>query len=321
MQTSLTKRLLIAAVIAVPMSFTAGDVLAQSCKSGGCGGPNNLEKAIAKVESAGSTVSNADLQTAYEKIETVAQEADDLNAAGNSKVRGGLKELANKLEQRANAELEEAIANYFEGYMDDSLAKFEELSKLKGLPSAKKAKRELDKENDRAAWRLANELATKFVEGGDYADARSPLNDMQRLARRTDYSKQTSAAITSFTNVMLPEVEAAEKMIAQEQYLDAYTTLLEISRLSHARQSAVAARKILAKNASVEGMRFAKAEYEATDALSEAKTWFTSLGDPSPREQQQYQQKLEAIANGYKGTSAAEQAEQMILSADAQAAR
>lgn len=320
-RSSLTKRLLIAGLLAVPMTFTAGDVLAKSCKSGGCGGPNNLEKAIAKVESAQSTVTNADLQTAYDKIEQVAEEADELSAGSNSKVRGGLKELASTLEKRAAAELGEAQDRYFDGYIEESLAKFEELSKLKGLPSARKAKQELEKENDRAAWRVASEQATEQIDGKQYGEARMPLNDMQRLARRTGYTDQTAAAIKKFGTQMLPEVAAGEKLIEQEQYVDAYTLLIEISRLSHARESAVAARKVLAKHASLEGMRQAKGEYEATDALTDAKQWFAETTNPSPREQQQFEQKLQSIANSYKGTTAAEQAEQMLLSDDAQAAR
>lgn len=320
-QPSQTKRLLIAGLLAVPMTLTAGDVLAKSCSSGKCSGPNNLEQAIAKVEAAESTVTNADLQTAYDKIEQVASEADKLSAGSNSKVRGGLKELAGKLEQRAAGELEDAVDRYFEGYIEESLAKFEELSKLTGLPSARKAKQELDKEDDRIAWRLASEQAAKQIDTKQFGEARMPLNDMQRLARRTDYTDQTESAINKFTDQLLPEIEAAEKMIAQEQYLDAYATLLEISRLSHARESAIAARKVLAKNARLDGMQLAKAEYEATDALTDAKTWYAEIANPSTREQEKYQQKLQSIANSYKGTSAAAQAEQLLLSDNAQAAR
>jgi hypothetical protein len=321
MPTSLTKRLLIAGLLAVPMSLTAGDVLAQTCKNGSCGGPNNLEKAIAKVEGAESVVTNADLETAYDKIETVAEEVDDLNAGSNSKVRGGLKELASKLEQRVAAELKDAQDRYFDGYIDESLAKFQELSELTGLPSAKKAKQELDKEDDRVAWRTASEQATKQIDSKQFGEARMPLNDMQRLARRTGYTDQTKSAISKFSQQMMPEVEAAEAMISKEQYVDAYATLIEISRLSHARESAVAARKVLGQHASVEGMRQAKGEYEATNALTDAKLWFAEITNPSTREQQQFQQKLQSIANSYKGTSAAEQAQQLLVTDNAQAAR
>ena len=82
---SLSKQLLIAGLLAVPMTFTAGDVLAKRCSSGSCdSGPNNLEQAIAKVEAAESTVTNADLQTAYDKIEQVAGQADELSMGSNS---------------------------------------------------------------------------------------------------------------------------------------------------------------------------------------------------------------------------------------------
>ncbi|MBX2851072.1 MAG: hypothetical protein KTR15_04920 [Phycisphaeraceae bacterium] len=321
MPTSPTKRLLIAGLLAVPMTITAGDVLAKSCKSGSCGGPNNLEKAIVKVEGAESVVTNADLQTAYDKIETVAQEVDDLNAGSSSKVRGGLKELAGKLEKRVAAELKDARDRYFEGYIEESLAKFEELAELKGLPSAKKAKQELDKENDRVAWRLANKQAAKHIDSKQFGEARLPLNDMQRLSRRTDYTDQAKAAIKKFSDQMMPQVEAAEKMVAQEQYEDAYASLIEISRLTHARESALAARKLLGKHASLEGMRQAKGEYDAAGALTEAKSWFEAIENPSTREQQQFQQKLEAIASSYKGTCAAEQAQQLLITDNAQAAR
>lgn len=319
-RSSLTQRLLITGLLAVPLTL-AGTAAAQSCKNGSCGGPNNLEKAIAKVESAESTVTNADLQTAYDKIETVAEEVDELSAANNSKVRNGLRELAGKLEKRASAELQDAVDRYFEGYYEESLAKFTELAELKGLPSAKKAQKELGKEDDRVAWRLASEKAAGFIDGGQYADARMPLNDMQRLARRTDYTDQTASALKGFVDQMMPQVEAAEKMIAQEQYEDAYAALIEISRLTHARESALAARRVLGKNASLEGMRLAKAEYEATDALSKAKSWYAGITKPSAKEQQLFQQKLEAIASSFKGTAAAEQAQQMLIGDNAQAAR
>ena len=320
-RTNTTQRLLIAGLLAVPMTFTAGNVLAKTCSSGGCGGPGELEQAIAKIEAAAPTVSNADLQSAYDTIEQVAAEADKLNVGSSSKVRGGLKELAGKLEQRAADELKTAIDLYFDGYREESLAKFEELTQLTGLPTAKKAQQELDKEDDRVAWRLASEQAAKQIDGKQFGEARMPLNDMQRLARRTGYTAQTDAAIKKFTAQMLPEVEAAEKLIEQEQYLDAYTTLIEISRLTHARESTVAARKVMTKHARIDGMRLAKAEYEATDALAQTKTWYAQIAHPSPREQQQYQQKLESIANSYKGTNAALQAEQLLVSDNAQAAR
>jgi len=303
------------------MSFTAGNALAQSCSTGGCGGPSELEQAIAKVEAAESTVSNADLQTAYDKIEQVAEQVDELNVGSSSKVRGGLKKLAGKLEERTATELEDAIELYFNGYHDEALAKFEELSELTGLPSAKKAQKELDKEEDRVAWRLASEQATKFIDGKQYADARMPLNDMQRLARRTGYTDQTDAQIEKFTEQLLPVVEAGEEMIEREQYVDAYAMLIEVSRLTHARESAIAARRVLGKNARIDGMRLAKAEYEATGALANAKDWYAEIVNPSDREQEQYQQRLQAIAKSFKGTSAAEQAEQMLLSDNAQAAR
>jgi hypothetical protein len=318
---SLTQRLLIAGLLAVPMSFAAGTATAQSCKNGSCGGPNNLEKAIAKVEAAESTVSNADLDVAYDRIEQVAEEADDLSAANNSKVRAGLKKLAQTLESRANAEYEDARLRYFEGYYDESLAKFAELAELTGLPSAKKAQRELDKEDDRSAWRAASERATELVDNKSYHEAREALNDMQRLARRSDYTKQTAAAMKGFAEQLMPQVESAEKLIAQGQYDQAYATLLEISRLTHVRESAVAARSVLGKNASLDGMRQARGEYEAGQALAQAKTWYSEIGVPSNQEQELFEQKLQSIANNYKGTAAADQAQQMLVSDDAQAAR
>lgn len=322
LRNSLTKRLLIAGLLAVPMMFSAGDVLAKSCKSGKCGGgPSNLEIVMKKIESTGATVSSGDLESAYEEIESVADQAEDLNVDSNSKVRGGLKELAGKLEKRASSELKDAIDRYFEGYHDEAIAKFTELSELNGLPSAKKAQQELDKEDDRVAWREANKLATDHIAGKTFGQAREPLNEMQRLARRTNYDKQTATAMKDFAKQMLSSVEAGEELIAQEQFDSAYATLIEISRLTHARESASAARKALGKNASLEGMRQAKAEYEAGDALAQAKSWFAEIANPSNKEQRLFLQKLEGIANNYKGTAAAEKAQQLLVSDDAQAAR
>lgn len=78
---------------------------------------------------------------------------------------------------------------------------------------------------------------------------------------------------------------------------------------------------MLGENARVEGMRLAKVEYEATEALAKAKTWYAELGTPSTREQQAFEQKLEAIAKNFRGTAAAQQAEQILLADNAQAAR
>ena len=316
----LTKRLLIAGLLAVPMTLTAGDVLAQSCKSGSCGGPSNVEVVMKDVKSAAPTVASGDLQTAYDRVESVSDKAEKLNVDGTTKVRNGLRELAGKLEDRASAALKDAIDRYFEGYTDESLAKFEELAGFKGLPTAKKAQRELDKEDDRVAWREASELAAKHIASEEYLLAREPLNDMQRLARRTDYTKHNTAAMQGFSEDLLAAVESAEDMIAQEQYETAYATLVEVSRLTHARQSASAARKVLGKHANLEGMRMAKGEYEATQELAKAKSWYAEIASPSNKEQQLFKQKLEAIANSYKGTAAAEQAQQLLLN-DAQAAR
>lgn len=316
-----TKRLLIAGLLAVPMSLTAGDVLAKSCHNGGCGGPSNLEKAIAKIESSASTVASGNLDTAYDSVMDAAQNAEQLNIDSNRKVRAGLRELAQKLEQRTNAELKSAIDRYFEGYHAESLATFEEIAKLTGLPSARLAEREVDKEADRHAWRTANETAAKLIDSKAYGQAREHVSEIQRLARRTNYDKQTSAAMTSFAKQMIPDVEAGEKLIGQSQYLDAYTKLIEIARITSARESSSAARRVLGQNASLDGMRQAKGEYEAADALSEAKTWYSSLTNPTNQEQRQYQQTLESIANNYKGTIAGDEAQRLLVSDDAQAAR
>ena len=320
MKMRLTKRLLIAGLLAVPMTLTTGDGLAQSCKSGGCGGPSNVEVVMKDVKSAAPTVASGDLQSAYDRVEAIADKAEKLKVDGTSKVRNGMRELAGKLDDRAGEELEAAIASYFEGYTEDALAKFEELAGFKGIPTAKKAQRELDKEEDRAAWREASELATKHISDGEYLLARGPLNDMQRLARRTDYTKHNTAAMQGFSEDLLAVVESAEGMIAAEQYETSYATLIEISRLIHARQSASAARKVLGKHANLEGMRMAKGEYKATQELAQAKSWFAEIASPSNKEQQLFKQKLEAITKTYSGTTAAEQAQQLLLN-DAQAAR
>lgn len=68
-------------------------------------------------------------------------------------------------------------------------------------------------------------------------------------------------------------------------------------------------------------MRLAEVEYEATEALAQAKTWYAEIGTPSTREQQAFEQKLEAITKHFRGTVAAQQAEQMLLADNAQAAR
>ena len=316
------KRLLITGLLALPMAFASGAAVAQSCKNGSCGGPNAVEKAVQSIKAAKGTVTSGSIESAYQAIESVAKNAEKLNVDGTTKVRQGIGELVKTLQDRTDDQYDAAVTSYFEGYEEKAIAEFEQLAALKGLPAAKKSQGELDKEDDRSAWREAKELASKLIGSGEYGQAREPLNEMARLARRTGYTKQNTSAMASFGDTMLPEIEAGEKLVAQEQYESAYEMLIEISRLTHARKSALAARKALGQHASLPGMRQAKGEYDANEALVKAQQWYSDIANPSPKEKQLFVSQLESITDRYKGTRAADEAQQLLPAGDnAQAAR
>jgi len=318
----LTKRLLITGLIALPMAFASGTATAQSCKSGSCGGPNAVEQAVKDINSAKSTVSSGSIESAYKAIESVAEKAEKLDVENTTKVRSGIGELVKTLQDRTDEQFDAAVTSYFEGYEEKALAEFKQLAALKGLPAAKKSQSELDKEDDRSAWREAKEQATKLVNSGEYGQARESLNEMARLARRTGYAKQNTLAMSELSDTMLPEIETGEKLIAQEQFDSAYTMLIEISRLTHARKSALAARKAIGQHVSVPGMRQAKGEYDANEALNKAQQWYGEIANPSPNEKQQFTKQLESITDRYKGTRAADEAKQLLPGGNnAQAAR
>ncbi|MGB0769002.1 MAG: hypothetical protein ACPGYV_14995, partial [Phycisphaeraceae bacterium] len=254
-----TKQLLIAGLLALPMTLATGTAAAGSCPGGSCG-VNLVEQAMNTINAAASTVASADLETAYDRIEDVHEQVHETNVGNLSQVRDGIAGLVATLRERAEKEFDEAMKSYWEGYHEQALTKLEEIASLKGLSTAKKASRELDKEEDRVAWRAANESASELIGKGAYLEAREPFSDMKRLANRTDYTEQTKSAMDDFAESMLPDVEAAEKLIVQEQFEDAYATLIEISRLTHARKSSVEARRALGKNAMLPGMRQAKGE-------------------------------------------------------------
>lgn len=304
-------RLFSAGMIALAITFTAGDGLAGGCSNGKCG-PSNTKIILTETKTAASTVQSDNLQTAYDKLETIIDKAGKLNVDGSRTVRESLRDLASTLDKRASQTLSAAIISYFEGDIDGALAKFEELAKLKGLPTALRAQKELDKEESRSAWRDAHDLASKHIANQEYLLARQPLNEMERLARRTGYRQHFKIAVEEFSERMKPVVQATATLIAQGQYETSYARLIGISRLTHAHPSSSSARKMLNKHARIDGMRLAKREYSATEDLTKAKSWYDAIAHPSSQEQQRFTQKLEAIVDSYKGTVAASQAQAML---------
>lgn len=313
-------RLLLCGAIALPLALgTANSTAAQSCKSGSCGGPNNVEQVVKAANSAKSTVRSASLGSAYSAIKSVATQAEKLDVEGTNTVKRNIAALAKILEDRAEEQYDAAVENYFEGDHQSALNDWQEIAELKGFAVAKQSERELSKEDDRKAWREARDLAKTLISSGEFGQARLAVNDMNRLARRTDYTKQTKVENDGFAQSMMPAIEKGASLVAAQQYEQAYTMLIEVSRISHARKSASEARRELGKHASVEGMRLAKGEYEGKEALTKVQNWIGEIAHPSPAERTQYKQQLDMIANKYKGTFAAEQAKQLLMK-DSQAA-
>ena len=307
-------RVLTAAALGTALTLsTTSAFAAGSCKSGKCGGgPNNLEVAIKTIESSESTIENSELEVSYQKIEELYAKVKELNVESNSKVRNGLKELAKGLSDRADAMFESAVEEYEKENFAQAITVYERLAKLEGLPAAKKSTVELDKEPSRVQWRELRVKASAQIQSADHLAARDTFSEMNSLARTTGYTKQTRELATELAKSLLPRVAEAEKQIEREQFGAAYTTLIEISRLTDCRESAVAARRVLGKTASLDGMRQAKAEYDAKSELIKVKDWIAEITHPSTKEWKTYTTTLDKIAKSYAGTAAGEEAQRLL---------
>lgn len=313
-------RILTAALLGSVLTF-APSAMAGSCPGGSCGGPSPVEQAIAKVDAAKSTVSNAGLDSAYETIETVHEEASKLGVENTSKVNDGIKDLVKTLQQRAQGELLAALKDYEEGRYDTAIAAYERIAKLTGLSAAKKAQAELDIEPDRVKWREYYTTAKQQVSASKHVEARETLRELKSLSRRTGYTNDLRELTDELAKSLQPRVDAAADAVERGQYDAAYTTLIEISRLSEVRTTAIAARKVISQNSMKPGMRQAKAEYEGQQRLTEVQGWISDIAHPSPKELSLYRTTLDQIATSYGNTQAGKEAKRLLDEKSTQQAR
>jgi len=265
------------------------------------------------IQSAQGFVGSADLESAYQRVQEVIADAEEKRLARSRDIRGPLGELVNTLEGRAMEELASAQEQYFEGEHSAALARFEELTKLDGLRAAREAAGELRKEDDRAEWRELRDNATAQMDASDFVAAQSTLRDLTRLSRRTGYDAVADELLAEFTTTAQSHVDQAEQAIDAERYDDAYGKLYEISRLSALRAPSLQARRLLGENANDPGMRQAKLEYDANDALTEIREDLAEADGHRNADalRAQLQRKLTQLASQYEGTRAAEQAQQL----------
>lgn len=265
------------------------------------------------VESAQGFVRSADLPAAYQRVQEVVADAEEKRLSRNRDIRGPLAELVGTLEGRAMEELTAAQEQYFAGDHETALARFVELTKLNGLRAAREASGELRKEDDRVEWRSLRDTATTQMDSADFVAAQTTLRDLTRLARRTDYDAATDTLIADFAATAQTHVDQAKQAIDADRFDDAYGPLFEISRLSVLRAQAVEARQLLGEHANDPGMRQAKMEYEANDALAEIREDLAQADGRRNADalRAQAQRKLTQLASQYEGTRAAEQARQL----------
>lgn len=316
----MTKKFLIAGLVAVPMAFGTTTAVAGSCPGGGCGGPNAVEQVESKADNIESTVESGTLEEAYTALMNLVAFAEEKNASSSSKVRARIMKLAKTLNDRAEAALNEYKTTYFAGDPEAGLEGFQRLTALEKLPVAEDAQDEIDLEDDRSAWREARELASEKIESALYLGAHDPFTDMNRLAKRTGYRDQNSEQMKQFAEQMLPQVEFAQQSIASEQFDAGYATLIEIARLTDARKSSQMARKALIEHGDKDGMKQAKLEYEGQTELNDITQWIGEIAHPSVGEKTKYLRQLSSIIQAYPGTRAATQAQQLLATEDNQQA-
>ena len=214
---------------------------------------------------------------------------------------------------RAMQELVSAQEQYFAGDHAAALTRFEALTELNGLRAAREAVGELRKEDDRVEWRELRDAATAQMDAADFAAAQTTLRDLTRLSRRTGYDGVTDELVEGFGQTAQTHVDQAKQAIDAERFDDAYGKLFEISRLTALRTQSLEARQLLGENANEPGMRQAKMEYEAGDALAEIRE---DLAEADGRRnadalRAQAQRKLTQLAAQFEGTRAATEAQQL----------
>lgn len=315
-------QLLTAALLGAALSFTPLAMAASSCSNGKCGGgPNAVEQMVTKVGEAKSTVSSADLETAYDTVTRVNDEAAKLGVENTKKVKGGIQELAKIVAERANTELQAALKDYEKGNYQAALTVYQRLAKLEGLPAAKRAKAEIKIEPGRVSWRTLRDTVKRQIASSEHVQARTTLSDLKSLSRRTGYSKDQVELAKELAQSLDPRIEDAKDAVEKGQFDAAYATLIEISRISDVRTSSAAARKVLAANATHPDMRQAQAEYDGQHRLQDIQSWIAEIAHPSSREQELYRTTLDQIAQTYGNTKAGEKAKRLLEQKSDQQAR
>lgn len=303
-------RFLTAALLGASLAMTPTLASAQ-CSGGACGNP--VDKAVDAIKAIEPTVASGTLQSAYEAIQAAHENATELNVENQTRVSSRIRNLVNQLEQRASSDFKLALSNYENGRYDSAVREYQRLAQLTGLPTANRAAKELKAEPDRKVYREVKEVAIGQVKSADHVAARETLSDLHSLSRSTGFSKDFREVTDELSETLMERVELAEMDIERERFETAYATLIEISRISEARKSAVAARRVIAKHALLEGMRLAKAEYNAQEQLTKVQTWIGEIAHPSPKERELYEAELTKIANAYGGTRAGDEAKELLI--------
>jgi hypothetical protein len=261
--------LLAATAITLPTALVTSPAIAGCCNKGP--GPNSsgaAKAAISAVEREIQQAKNklegtdASIAEAYTRAIQINDMADEKSVAGLSVVKEALGTLVQDIEMKAAERFLAAQAEYEEGNHDEALAVYAELAEFDGLAAARKAKTELKKEEDRVAWRGLLEESSGLINAHQLKQARKPLVELDRLARRTGYLAETEKALDAMQAVVLEQLEVAEEQIESGQYELAYASLRAISQLTPIRIAAVKARGVLKESMLLEGMKQAEISYE-----------------------------------------------------------
>ena len=257
-------------IASLAITLPTGSALAGSCSKGGCSGSSGAAKAaiasaqrqIKQARNKLESSQDGNVAEAYDTILKINAEAEKKSVASLSVVSEPMKAFAKDIELKAAEQYKAAKAEYDAGNYATALAQYEEVAKLQGLAAARKAKSELRKEDDRIAWREALAQSSRYINSHQFEEARVPVLELNRLARRTDYYAQTKQALEGFQEIALEEVTSAEKDIENERYGVAYVKLLAISQLTPIRAAAVKARQALKESSRIDGMQQAAKDYE-----------------------------------------------------------
>lgn len=257
-------------IASLAIILPTGSALAGSCSKGGCSGSSGAAKAaiasaqrqIKQARNKLESSQEGNVAEAYDTILKINAEAEKKSVASLSAVSEPMKAFAKDIELKAAEQYKAAKAAYDAGNYATALAQYEDIAKLQGLAAARKAKSELRREDDRIAWREALAQSSACINALQFEEARVPVLELNRLARRADYYAQTKQALIGFQEIVLKEVASAEKDIENERCDTAFAKLLAIYQLTPIRAAAVKARQALKESSRIEGMQQAAKDYE-----------------------------------------------------------